>query len=269
MKITTVCAFAGLGAAFVIPTDEVFDKLVIQDRRHGLENTWSKQIKSTFDDVSSQAKNTLDEALAKTVETGNTWGSKIYDTAFDAQSWLDSAVGSGYDALEGHEHPPHHGPPGHGPPGHDRPHHPPHHHEPNLTVYELIAKSKYTTKLAKLLNDYPDLVEALNGTKANYTVFAPTDKAFERIPEHAPKPSKEDLKKILSYHVSPDFYPAKRVLATHTIPTLLDGKDLPGKKNPQRLSVSLGLKGLTLNFYSRVVAVNIVSCPFTSIPANC
>jgi len=127
-----------------------------------------------------------------------------------------------------------------------------------LTVYQLISESKYTTELAKLINEYPDLVEALNGTKANYTIFAPTDKAFERIPSHH-KPSKEQIKKVLEYHVSPDFYPAGRVLQTHTIPTLFKGEHLPSEDAAQRLSINIGLKGLTVNFYSRIVAIDIVS----------
>jgi len=60
-------------------------------------------------------------------------------------------------------------------------------------VYQLISESKYTTKLAKLLDDYPDLIKTLNSTEANYTIFAPTDSAFEKIPDHAPKPTKEQL----------------------------------------------------------------------------
>lgn len=82
-----------------------------------------------------------------------------------------------------------------------------------------------------------------------------SDHAFEKIPEHAPKPSKEDLKKILTYHVSPDFYPAGRVLVTRTIPSLLAGEGIGGE--PQRLSTNIGLKGLTVNFYSRIIAVDI------------
>jgi uncharacterized surface protein with fasciclin (FAS1) repeats len=85
---------------------------------------------------------------------------------------------------------------------------------------KLISESKYTTKLAKLIDEYDDLVKLLNGTKANYTVFAPTDEAFEKIPHHGKKPSKEVLKSILLYHVSDDFYPAGRVLHSYTIPTL-------------------------------------------------
>ena len=90
-------------------------------------------------------------------------------------------------------------------------------------------------------------------------VFAPTDKAFEKIPEHAPKPSKEELKKILLYHVSEDFYPAGKVLTTHTVPTLLSVDTLG--IGPQRLATEISLKGLTVNFYSRIVAIDIVRLP--------
>jgi uncharacterized surface protein with fasciclin (FAS1) repeats len=95
----------------------------------------------------------------------------------------------------------------------------------------------------------------LNGTKANYTVFAPTDEAFEKIPEHGRKPSKEVLKSILLYHVSDDFYPAGRVLHSYTIPTLYEPEKLLGHK--QRLTVRVTLKGPAINFYAKLVAVNI------------
>jgi len=99
-------------------------------------------------------------------------------------------------------------------------------------------------------------VEILNGTAANYTLFAPTDKAFEKIPKGHKKPSKELIKKVLAYHLSPEFYPAGRVLVSHTIPTSLGEDQLGGE--PQRLRVGLGLfKGLSINFYSKIIAVNI------------
>lgn len=99
----------------------------------------------------------------------------------------------------------------------------------------------------------------MNTTKANFTVFAPTDKAFEKIPEKAPKPSKEQLKAILSYHVLPGLYPAGRVLRTHTAPTLLKGEHLSSQPEPQRVAFKISLRGLTVNFYSRIVAVNIAA----------
>jgi len=97
-------------------------------------------------------------------------------------------------------------------------------------------------------------VKLLNGTKANYTVFAPTDKAFEKIPKHGKKPSKEFIKDLLLYHVSPEFYPVGRVLHSYTIPTLYEPSSLG---HPQRLTVRTGFHGLAINFYSKVVAVNI------------
>ncbi|KIW00719.1 uncharacterized protein PV09_07704 [Verruconis gallopava] len=158
--------------------------------------------------------------------------------------------------------PPGHGPPGHGPPGHKPPHkkphkpHPPHHHhKPNKTIFELISESKYTTKLAKLIANDSELVEVLNSTKANYTLFAPTDSAFAKIPEHAPKPSKEFIRKALLYHIAPGLYPAGRLIFSHTVPTLYN-ETLLGD-NPQRLVAKGGLRGISLNFYSKLLAANI------------
>lgn len=156
---------------------------------------------------------------------------------------------------------PHHPPPHHDDPHHGRPKPPPHHKDPhhdhpkpNHTLYELISKSKYTTKLAKWIDEHDDIVEALNSTKSNFTVFAPTDEAFAKIPDHGKKPSKEFLKAVLQYHVSDGFFPAGRVLHSYTIPTLYKPEKLGG---PQRLTVRVTLKGPTINFYSRIVATNI------------
>ncbi|RMZ74375.1 fasciclin domain family [Pyrenophora seminiperda CCB06] len=157
------------------------------------------------------------------------------------------------------ENPHHPPPPHHGPPHHGKPHHPHHDDKPNRTVYELINESKYTTKarriLAKWINEFDDIVELLNGTSANFTIFAPTDEAFEKIPDHGKHPSKEVLKAILKYHVSGDFYPAGRVLHSYTIPTLYTPSENLG--HAQRLTVRVTLKGPAINFYSRLVAVDI------------
>ena len=209
MRFTqTLLPLISLTSAFVIPEEDVFQKI----EKSGKQLIYS-------------AQNALDDALGKTVETVKNVGDnvfhKIHDAGCDVESWLeDSSFDDDFvDFEEDPHHPPH--PPHRKPPHHGKPHHPPHHGKPNLTVYELISKSKYTTKLAKLIDEYDDLVQALNGTKENYTVFAPTDAAFEKIPEHGKKPSKEFLKNLLLYHVSDSFYPAGRVLHSYTIPTLL------------------------------------------------
>jgi uncharacterized surface protein with fasciclin (FAS1) repeats len=277
MKFSNVLPFVAAGSAFVLPSEQVFQELSIEQNHRGGNTLYEEAIstkdellssfkkhyddvtetsKNVWNEVAEQSKNTLDAAFAK----ADGFSDKIKHTAFDAESWLESELQS-FDLDDPHHGPPHDGPhdgPHH--PPHDGPHHPPHHgppKPPNSTVWELLSSSKYTTKFSKLISDYPELVKKLNSTKANYTVFAPTDKAFEKIPEHHHKPSKEFLEALLSYHVVEDFYPARRVLSTHTVPTLLIGDHLAGEPKPQRLSFNIGLRGLTVNFYARIIAINI------------
>jgi len=259
--INTLVPLAALTSAFVIPDEQITEQLIIQNQEKAqstfdkvednVEGLWSS-VEDTVKDAVAFSGNAFDNAIHSVSDVAgkakSTFECHASMVKWDVQEWLDSAVTTieeEVDIFDGPhkkpKHPPHHG---HGP-----------HHKPNQTVYELISGSKYTTKLAKLIDKFPDLVKTLNGTEANYTVFAPTDKAFEKIPEHGKHPSDDLLKKVLLYHVSPDFYPAGRVLVTHTIPTALSEDSLGGE--PQRLRVGLGLKGLAVNFYSRIVAVNI------------
>ncbi|KAL9018448.1 MAG: hypothetical protein Q9185_004225 [Variospora sp. 1 TL-2023] len=243
MKITYILPLAALSSAFVLPDEQVFSQIAIESHRSA-DSAFDKlpsksqvvnEFENIFDTVGKTvektvkcSKHAIDAAIDYAAETGNEISKQVQQTGFDASSWLDSNTNLG-----------HHG-------SHDK---------LNQTVYELIASSKYTTKLAAAINEFPDLVTLLNGTLADYTVFAPVDSAFEKIPEHAPKPSKETLEKILLYHVSPEYYPAAKVLVTHTVPTALT-VDTVGI-GPQRLSTNIGLKGLTVNYYSRIIAINI------------
>lgn len=244
MKLNYILPLVALSTAFVLPDEQVisqiaieshrsaesaFDKLPSKDQVVNKLESSSRRIGSSIDKTVKCSKHALDAAIDYAAETGNDISKKVQQTGFDASSWLDSHTDL---STQGH------------------------HDKPNKTVYELIASSKYTTKLAAALSEYPDLVTLLNGTLANYTIFAPVDSAFEKIPDHAPKPSKEFLKKVLLYHVSPEFYPAGKVLVTHTVPTALT-VDTVGV-GPQRLSTNIGLKGLTVNFYSRIIAIDIV-----------
>ncbi|KAL1628854.1 hypothetical protein SLS54_001543 [Diplodia seriata] len=286
MKFAGLLPLAALGAALVIPDEAMLHELATQSESHdtlthpehpidGLKDALNDLVDDTRDEFESvefglrdpfhDAKDVLGDAFDKIVDAEDAVWEKIHESGFDMDGEFSPSPPPPRDEPP-HERPPHHGPPHHGPPHdgppHDKPphkgkpHHPPH-HKPNQTVYELIAKSKYTTKLAKLINDDPELVKLLNGTTANFTVFAPTDKAFEKIPKHGKEPSKEFIKKVLLYHISPEFYPAGRVLHTYTIPTLYKEPALGGDDFAQRLSVNIGFKGLTLNFYSRIVAINI------------
>ncbi|KAK3079147.1 hypothetical protein LTS18_005614 [Coniosporium uncinatum] len=290
MKFSHILPLAALSTAFVIPDEQVLNKISIEDHHkqpdHSTLGKLPKiptkelldDLKKTYNHAVDASRNAIDEALASVDEYRTDAAEDFWDATYDTKAWIGDKLRD-FEHREitgGGDEPPHHGPPHHddphhgdphhddpphhGPPHHGPPHHGPHdpdHHKPNMTVYQLISESKYTTKLAKLINEDHELVQILNSTKANYTVFAPTDSAFEKIPDHAPKPPKEFIKKVLLYHISPDFYPASRVLQTHTIPTLFKEEKLAAEPVPQRLSVNVGLRGLTLNFYSRVVAINI------------
>lgn len=132
------------------------------------------------------------------------------------------------------------------------------HDFPDHTIYQLISESKYTTKFAKLVDEHEDVVKLLNSTSShNLTLFVPVDEAFEDIPEHHEKPSKEFIENLLNYHIGLGEYRAKRILGTNTIPTAYKEKFLGDEH--QRLRTSIGLSGVTVNFYSRVIAANIVS----------
>ncbi len=258
MRVSHLLPWAAIGTAFVIPDQEVFSSLAIEDT--------SRSESSLFNSLPNlhDAWETAEDSISKSFNCAkNTWGKAVnhaedlavnikdnLQEAFAGESWLESAD---YD-TDLFDRPPHHGPHHRGP-HHGKPHHSPHHGKPNRTVYELISESKYTTKLAKLIDEDEELVKLLNGTSANFTVFAPIDSAFEKIPKHHKKPSKEFIKKLLTYHVSTDFYPAGRVLVSRTIPTALGGEYLGGE--PQRLSTQISFKGLTVNFYARIVAIDI------------
>lgn len=259
MKLSQLLPLAALGTALVIPDQEIFASLAVEDTKapgrsylDGLpspHDAWE----ATEESISKSfkcARNGWDSAVKYVADAAMETKEDFLD-GFAVDSWLESADYN-TDLFDG---PPHHGPPHHGPHHPDKPHHPPHHGKPNRTVYELINESKYTTKLAKLINEDEELVKLLNGTTANFTVFAPIDSAFEKIPEHHKEPSKEFIKKLLTYHVSTDFYPAGRILVTRTIPTALSGEYLGNE--PQRLSTQISFRGLTVNFYARIIAIDI------------
>ncbi|EQL03723.1 fasciclin domain family protein [Ophiocordyceps sinensis CO18] len=125
------------------------------------------------------------------------------------------------------------------------------------TIYELVRGCGHTSRFADLVDGYPDLVKLLNSTRADHTLFVPTNEAFRHLPGHGhgDKPSKEFVESLLRYHVGLGRYPAVRILHTHTLPTALHEEHLGGE--PQRLRTSIGFHGVEVNFYSTVVAADI------------
>ncbi|RXG42045.1 hypothetical protein VDGE_07622 [Verticillium dahliae] len=219
MKIISTLPFAAIAAGIVVPSTND-----LKDRQDFLPT--KESIASTVDSIKEDARH-----LASNVE----------DAVSYAGNKLDSFATTIQQAFE-----------------EETRYYRGHHHHPdtsNLTIYELISKSDYATKFFHLVNEHESLVKLLNSTKANYTVFVPTDEAFEHIPDHHDKkPSKEFVEGLLKYHVGLGSYPAGRILYTHTIPTALDEPWLGDR--PQRLRIRIGLTGVRVNFYDKVVRAN-------------
>ncbi|KAI1092802.1 FAS1 domain-containing protein [Rostrohypoxylon terebratum] len=241
--------FVATAAAIVIP-DEATAKQLVLDVEQKVEETassWRDRICHGANAFLSAVEDTLDNSI----EGIGRQTSKFND---GVGRNLDILVGSDITDFLSPEyleesHWPHkpHGP------------HGPHGHFTNLTVYQAIHASNHTTKFAKLVDDFPDIVDKLNTTSANVTIFVPTDHAFEKIPDHVKdhKPPKEFVEKLIKYHVLPGFYPAGRVVSSHTLPTTLEEEQLGGQ--PQRIRVSFGLFGVKLNFFSKVVFANLIT----------
>jgi uncharacterized surface protein with fasciclin (FAS1) repeats len=279
MRIITLLPLAVIATALVIPddtfTNQIFTKFQeesksLLDKLPDKEDVLS-QVREAFSEATTFSGNALDTAIHAAIGSGKKALAAFERhsttmTAFDADAWLDSEASAVEDIeiFESEEKPqlPHHKELQLKKPKRKRPHR----GRSNLTIYELINSSKYTTKFAKLVNEFDDIVGFLNSTNANRTLFVPTDAAFEKLPDHIKKPSKDLIRKILSYHASPGFYPTPRILVSHTLPSAWNEEAIGNKA--QRLRVRLTLKGLTVNLYSHVIAPNIVShCgPHREIP---
>ncbi|KAI0138142.1 FAS1 domain-containing protein [Hypoxylon sp. NC0597] len=236
---TAFLPFVATATAIVIPDETTAKQLVLEAEQQAEKtvSSWRDHVFPSAENLLSAAENVLDTAL----EGLERQTSKLRDAVLsgikvDVESEITDFL-SPSDYIEND----HHG------------------HATNLTVYQTIKSSNYTAEFAKLVDDFPDVVDKLNSTSANVTVFVPLNHAFKKIPRHGKdhKPPKEFVEKVLKYHILPGFYPAGRVLAHHTLPTAFEEEELGGR--PQRLRVSASLFGVKLNFYSKVVYANLIT----------
>ncbi|KAG8161176.1 hypothetical protein KVR01_009440 [Diaporthe batatas] len=242
MRSYAILPLAVAASAFVVPDIETFSQLPVHGQApHHDDSSWQDWFPSA-DSISSSIHDVVDPLASSAEETFHSLKGKLQreiESVFDedASSAVEEFAADDEDASW------------------DKPRRGGHHGKSNLTIYQLISESKYTTKFAALVDEHEDIVKLLNSTEANYTLFVPVDSAFEHIPKHK-KPSKEFVESVLRYHIGLGLYPAGRVLVTHTLPTALD-EPLLGNQ-PQRLRTSVGLlSGVRVNFYSKVVAVDI------------
>ena len=109
-----------------------------------------------------------------------------------------------------------------------------------------IASGKFDT-LAALLGE-AELVEALRG-EGPFTVFAPTDAAFEKVPDKTLEElgqDKEKLRAVLLYHVVNRRLPARKLVKRRSVKTM----------NGQSLRIRGGKKTVKVN-RARVVTADV------------
>ena len=93
--------------------------------------------------------------------------------------------------------------------------------KPKKTITETVVGSRRFDTLESLVIS-AGLAEALSG-KGPYTVFAPTDRAFSKVPAETLEALGNDpdaLRRVLLYHVADGRYPTARVLRKRSIETL-------------------------------------------------
>jgi uncharacterized surface protein with fasciclin (FAS1) repeats len=93
--------------------------------------------------------------------------------------------------------------------------------KPKKTITETVVESRRFDTLESLVIS-AGLAETLSG-KGPYTVFAPTDRAFSKVPAETLEALGNDpdaLRRVLLYHVADGRYPAARVVRKRSIETL-------------------------------------------------
>ena len=112
-------------------------------------------------------------------------------------------------------------------------------------VTGIVAKNYNLSTLLSLVADRPDILDALSGD-GEFTVFAPTDEAFETALEAFPDLTDEQITEILTYHVL-----AAEVLSTD----LADGQTAETLQG-EEITVSINDDGVQIN-NANVVTVDL------------
>ncbi len=133
---------------------------------------------------------------------------------------------------------------------------PKHGKDSKLTIYQTLQELEGASEFTKLLGDFPKLVDALNSTDGEHTLFVPLNDAFDKIPDKFKHPSKEALGKFLHYHVVSGSKKAVDVITSYTLESEARERGLGGEH--QRIRVGASLAGVKLNGYSKITAVDIV-----------
>ncbi|WQF82862.1 Putative FAS1 domain-containing protein [Colletotrichum destructivum] len=120
----------------------------------------------------------------------------------------------------------------------------------NMSVIDIIRQSDRATYFSKLLESYDKLRRMLEDESREFTVFVPTDEAFQAL-EGFERSGGALLGEMLEYHAVEGRHTADELGRVGTLATVFEEGELGGRR--QRLRIGVGLLGLEVNFYGRVV----------------
>lgn len=92
---------------------------------------------------------------------------------------------------------------------------------PINTAWDLINNDSNISTFAKILGEFNDLVEALKIPRAKFTIYAPTNEAFEK------EGLAQDLpwfywKFLVGHHMGPGAYSEDTLLSMNTVPSFVN-----------------------------------------------
>lgn len=132
----------------------------------------------------------------------------------------------------------------------------PKHNLDKLTIYEILGESHEMGQLLKHIQQYPGLVAALNNNALEYTLWAPTDRAFSQLDSNVKSTYEQSWLAILQHHISPHPLPISRLLQMGNIPTLLRPPKLNGD---QRLRLRPTMAGMQVNLQACITQSDIMA----------
>ncbi|CAG8112330.1 unnamed protein product [Penicillium olsonii] len=118
------------------------------------------------------------------------------------------------------------------------------------SLWDEIQQNANLTKFAKLVGEFDDIVGGLRAPRAQLTVYAPTNEAFEH--EHFPY----DLpwfywKFLVGYHMGKGGISSEALRSQNTVSSFVNADIF--FKNQQRISVQNNVDGITFNFRAKLL----------------
>lgn len=130
------------------------------------------------------------------------------------------------------------------------------HSPPSKTVWELIRNDNRTSTFADILGQFSNIVGGLNAPKAQFTVFVPTNEAFEHETFAWDLPPFYWMY-LVGYHMGPGAFTRDVLARMNTAPSFVFADIY--EKYRQRISVQSLSERSSLNYRARYATADIVS----------